>query len=524
MPPLSLVICIFFPLFMLVGCHGNRGSHEGTLIIANGAEPASLDVHAITGKPELRIAGALFEGLVTRDFRGNHVTPGVAKNWEISPDGRFYTFHLRTCTWSNGRPLTSKDFVRSWERFIDPATASEYSGLMNVVHNAPAIHEKRLPVDSLGVAAPNDSTFTVKLDAPVGYFLDLCAFEPFSPVPVDTIIKYREQWTSPAHIVGNGPFVLSRWRRNIDIQLVRNANYWGAAEVKQEKIEFKPVEDQLTAYNMFLSGEVDWLFSIPPSRLNVVKQKPEFFSQPMFGTYYYIVNCKNPGYNLKELRLALSYAIDRQRIVEKIQKGIPLAATGFVPPLPGYPRSEAPLFDPALAKAHLLASGFGPDPGKAPPKLQILFNTAETHRDIAEVVRQMWKENLGLESDLDHCEWKVYLERTKNLNYPAVARASWIGDFPDPISFLELYTSGNGNNRTGYSNAAYDSAVDSARSEVDPVLRMKKLFACEKMLMEEMPIIPIYYYSIMELRNPKLRNASPNPLGDYSLRDVYLEL
>src|SRR5690606_41093133 len=196
--------------------------------------------------------------------------------------------------------------------------------------------------------------------------------------------------------------------------------------------------DQMTAFNMFRSKEVDWIYNIPLSKLESAQKMPEYFSQSMFGTYFYIVNCKNPGYDSRNLRKALSYAIDREKIVQRVLKGAPTPASGFVPPIHGYPGVTLNLFDPVKAKEFLTRSGYGP--GKQPPDLQIVFNTADTHRDIAQVIKQMWKEVLGLDAELVNYEWKVYLENTKNLNYKSLARASWIGDFADPISFLELYT------------------------------------------------------------------------------------
>jgi oligopeptide transport system substrate-binding protein len=507
-------------LLPLSACH--KASVEGPkpLTVANSAEPATLDIHNMTGQPELRVAGALFEGLVIRGLTDADVRPGVAHSWDVSPDSRSYTFHLRPCKWSDGTALTSRDFLRSWRRFVDPMTASEYSSLLKIIRNGSVIREKKLPPDSLGVSAPDDSTFVVRLESPVSYFLDLCAFEPFAPVPIDTIARYHEKWTEPGRLIGNGPYVLKTWKHNVEIDLEKNPFYWDSANVRQARVILKPVEDQMTAYNMFMSREVDWIFNIPPSKLEQAKKLPEYFTSPMFGTYYYIVNCRNPGYDSRDLRKALSYAIDRERIVKRVMKGIPTPAHGFVPPTPSYPGVSMDLYNPAKAKEFLAKSGFGP--GKQPPDLQILFNTTEVHRDIAQVVKQMWKETLGLDAELVNYEWKVYLENTKNLNYRSVARASWIGDFPDPISFLELYTSDNGNNRTGYRNPEYDKAIRASFTIPDAAARLAKLKEAEGILMEDMPVIPIYYYALMEMRSPKLRNANPNPLGMYTWKDIHL--
>jgi oligopeptide transport system substrate-binding protein len=512
---------LFCALFLQACRQGENTPSQRSLIIGNGAEPSSLDLHAVTGQPELRVLGALFEGLVVRGLREDTVRPGVAQSWDITDSGKTYTFHLRPCLWSDGSPLTARDFLLSWRRLIAPATAGEYSSLLKIIRNGIAVREGNMPPDSLGVSSPDKSTFVVRLNAPVSFFLDLCAFEPFFPVPVDTISKYREKWTSPEHLLCNGPFLLKSWKRNVDITLEKNPSYWDAANVRLDKLVFKPVEDQLTAFNMFLGKELDWIFNVPPSKLEAAKRMPEYFSRPMFGTYYYIVNCTSPGFDSRELRKALSYAIDREKIAQRILKGIPRAATGLVPPLPDYPGTQMNLYDPVKAKSYLAHSGYGP--GKPPPKLQILFNTSETHKDVAEVVGQMWKDVLGLDAELVNYEWKVYLENTKNLNYPAVARASWIGDYADPITFLELFTSKDGNNRTGYSNPEYDRKIAATWTIADPAARRKALLECENILMEDMPVIPVYYYTFSEMRNPGLKNADPNPIEMYSWKDVYLE-
>lgn len=498
---------------------GGTGGHR-PLVVANSAEPSSLDIHQVTGQPELRLLGALFEGLVIRGLVDGKVRPGVAQGWDVSPDGLTYTFKLRPARWSDGSPLTARDFVRSWQRFVDPKTASEYSSLLDVLRNGFAVRTGKLPPDSLGVLALDDTTFQAKLTHPVGYFLELCAFEPFSPAPVDTIAKYAEGWTTPGRLAGNGPYRLRAWKRQVEIVVEKNPFYWDSAVVKHQEVIFKPVEDQLTAFNMFMGREVDWIFNVPPGKLEKVRGTPEFFTSPTYGTYYYIVNCKKPGYDSRDLRLALSYAIDRDKLVERVMKKLPTPATGLVPPTPAYAGPGLQLFDPAKAKEHLKKSGFGP--GKAPAAFQILFNTAETHKDIAEVIKQMWKETLGIEPELVNYEWKVYLDNTKNLNYPAVARASWIGDFPDPISFLQLHKTGDGNNRTGYSSPAYDKALSESDAMADPAKRLEKLLEAERILMEDMPIIPIYFYALTEMRNTKLRNAHPNPIGMYSWKDIHL--
>ncbi len=505
---------------LLQACNNNGVGNRNILQVVNSAEPATLDLHKATGQPEFRILGALFEGLVTRK-EGGRIEPGLAHSWVVSEDGLTYTFHLRPAFWSDGSPLSSRDFLLSWRRFVDPKTASEYSALLGSVSGGNRIRSGSLSPDSLGVSAPDDSTFVVNLEHPVGFFLQLCAFEPLFPIPVAIAEKFQEAWTQPGNIVGNGPFRMKKWERNRELVVEKNPYYWDSSAVRQPLISFKPVEDALTSYNMFLTGEADWIFNIPPSKLEAAALRPEYYTRPMFGTYYFSVNCTKPGFDSPSLRKALSYAIDRKKIVDHVLKGGQIPATGFLPPLEGYASIGLKLYDPEKARMYLRESGFGPE---NPPKgLQILFNNSETHKSVAEVVRQMWKETLGLETELVNYEWKVYLDNTRNLTYSSVARSSWIGDYADPSTFLELGVSDNGNNRTGYKNPVYDSLLAVSWTTQEPEKRMRQLLEAEKILMEDMPVIPIYYYTINELRNPALQGAQADPLGMYAWKRVFLD-
>jgi oligopeptide transport system substrate-binding protein len=241
--------------------------------------------------PELRILGSLFEGLVRRGSKPGDVKPGVAETWEASPDGRKYTFRLRPCRWSDGKPLTSGDFIYAWRRFVDPATASEYGSLLKIVRNGERVRQKLVPPESLGVSAPDAATFEVELEHPAAFFLDLCAFEPFAPAPRQAIEKHGTQWTEPGNLVGNGPFVLEKWDRNVAIRVKRSSNYWDAANTALPAVIFKAVDDQLTAYNMFLAKEADWLFSLPPSKVDAAKEIPGFFTDSAASAAMRIDGC-----------------------------------------------------------------------------------------------------------------------------------------------------------------------------------------------------------------------------------------
>lgn len=489
--------------------------------MGNGPEPATLDPHQATGQPELRLLGALVEGLVVRTQTPGRVEPGLAERWDIDSSQTRYTFHLRKALWSDGSPLTAHSLVASWRRFSDPKTAAQYSSLLVAVTKGDSVILGQAPPEHLGVRAVDDTTLVVVLERPTPFFLDLCAFEPFAPVPVDTIDKYGPEWTRAGRFVGNGPYRIASWLPNLRIQLEKNPYYWDTSAVAIPRIAFRPIEDQLMAFQMFRNNELDWTFHVPPSRLRQAKTLPEFFSAPMYGTYYFIANCRQPGFDSPWLRKALSYAIDRRQIVNKVLQGVGRPATGFVPATEPYPELDILAFDTTRAREYLAKSGFSSS--HPPPQLEILFNNSETHKNIAEVIKQMWKAYLGLDAELVNFEWKVYLENTRNLNYPALARASWIGDFADPISFLELYASDNGNNRTGYANKAYDSLIEASRRERDATKRLDLLRQAEELLLEDMPVIPIYHYALTEMRTPRLKNAQPNSLGMYTWKNLRLE-
>jgi oligopeptide transport system substrate-binding protein len=504
------------------GCQSLREPPDPHVLqVGNEAEPATLDPHQATGQPELRLLGSLVEGLVVRTAIPGVVEPGLARSWQMDSSGTRYTFHLRPSFWSDGSPFKAKHLVDSWRRFADPKTAAEYASLLKPVRHGDAVRLGKQPPDSLGIEALDDSTLLVTLEQPTAFFLDLCAFEPFAPTPIDTIKKHGPGWTHAGRFTGTGPFRLIFWKSNQRAIVERNPHYWDSAKVSLRQIHFRAIEDQLTAFQMARNFELDWVMNVPKNRLVQARTLPEYFSAPLYGTYYFLVNCKKQGYDKPALRKALALAIDRQRIVDRVLRGAGIAAKSFVPGTEPYPELDKLRFDTAEAREALRASGFGPN--SPPPDLQILFNNSEQHKMIAEVVQQMWLQTLGLKAELVNYEWKVYLENTKNLNYASTARASWIGDFSDPISFLELFTSNNLNNRAGYANPRYDSLIESSWEEPDAKKRLDILRQAEDLLMDELPIIPVYHYAVTEMRSPRLRGASPSPLGMYAWKHLSLE-
>jgi ABC-type oligopeptide transport system substrate-binding subunit len=491
----------------------------------NAAEPEQLDPGLMSGQPDGRIARAIFEGLVVSDPHTLAPLPGQAYRWDISPDRKIYVFHLRPgIRWSNGRAVTAGDFEWSWKRVLDPAVGSRYAGILSAIEYADSFNQKRLSDPSLvGVHALDDSTLQVKLVAPTPYFLSLLTFYTCLPVPREVVEKYGDRWTRPEHLVTNGPFLLKSWKLRESIELVKNPGYWDAAHVKLDRIIAYPVDDQTTSTNMYKAGVIDWQPSgnVPAPFLPFMRKYADFKVGRQQAVYFYSVNVTRKPFDNVWVRRALNLALDRQTLCDKVLKGTrppwglfcPSGYVGYEPPAPITFHAEE-------ARRDLARAGY-PD-GKGFPKVEILINTSEDHRRIAEAVQAMWRATLNIPIGVANQEWASYLENTTKVNYD-IARRSWIGDYPDPSTFLNIMRSGDGNNRTGWSNAAYDRLIAEAGAEPDTSRRMKLLSEAEALLLSESPVIPVYHYVTMELVKPYVRGLYPTVLDYHPLKFVSID-
>ncbi|MEN9469262.1 MAG: ABC-type oligopeptide transport system, periplasmic component [Verrucomicrobiota bacterium] len=500
-------------------------SSRGDLVFVNGAEPETLDPSIITGQPEGRVVNALFEGLCAYDENGQAV-PGVAERWEISPDGKTYSFHLRTdAKWSDGSPLTAEDFVRSWQRTLTPSTGSQYNYQLYPIKNAQAFAEGKITdFSEVGVRAANPRTLVVELENPTPYFIQLCAFPTLHPFPVSLIEKLGDDWVKPGNLVGNGAYVLESWRINDKIRLRKNPHYWDRANVALETIDVLPISDANVAFNFYASGLADLLMDkglAPPALLEDLKKREDFHAAPFLGIYFLRYNCAKGPFTDERVRRAFSLAVDKTRIVEKITRAGELAAPGFVPPgIPGYEGTAGLGFDPAEAKRLLAEAGY-PD-GKGFPNASYLYSKSELNEAIAVELQSMWRETLGVNVNLARQEWKVYLNSLSLLDYD-IARSSWVGDYPDPNTFLDMFLTGGGNNRTGWSSSEYDRLIAEAARELDPAKRFATLRQAEDLLVQKaVPVCPIYYYVGIQLYDPaKLGGIKANILDEHPLRRIY---
>jgi oligopeptide transport system substrate-binding protein len=501
-----------------------RVRDRADLVFINGAEPESFDPAVVTDQVGMRISTALFEGLCRIDESGTP-GPGIAEKWEVSPDKKHYTFHLRpNALWSNGDPVTAHDFVRSWQRVLDPSFGADYASQLYVITNAAAYHTGQLTdFTQVGVSAPDALTLSVTLENPTPYFIDLCAFATLAPVHLPSIEKHGGAWLKPHNIVCNGSYLLDSWKLDDHLRLRKNPRYWDAANVAMKTIEVLPISEPNTAINYFLTGEADLIMDkgmVPTSLTATLKSKPWFHTGPFLGSYFTRFNVNAPPFDHPKVRQAFTHAIDRKRITEKITQLGELPAWSLTPPGAGTQSYVPPpglTFDPVKARTLLAEAGY-PN-GKGLPRIEYLYFPKTVETNIAVELQSMWKEHLGVQVQIVKQEWKIYLASMKALQYQ-MCRSSWVGDYNDPNTFLEMFLSTSGNNRTGWKNPDYDRLLAHAATLADPIQRNATLAQAEQLLIStDTVILPIYYYVGVQFYHPdRLTGLRPNLIDDHPFR------
>jgi ABC-type oligopeptide transport system substrate-binding subunit len=498
---------------------------ENTFTYNNGAEPEGIDPGVISGQPDGRVARAIFEGLTLPNPRTLEPEPAQAYRWETSADGRTYTFHLRPgLEWSDGTPLVAEDFRWSWIRVLRPETASRYASFLYPVLGAEDFNHGRIRDERrVGIAAPDESTFVVTLAAPTPYFLFLTEYYTLLPVPRRVIETHGARWTRPEHVVGNGPFVLRSWRQGDRFVFEKNPRYWDAAHVRLDRVVALSLDDLNTMVNLYKAGVVDWNPSgyVPSQFIPYLRGYSDYRSGIYQAVAYYSVNVTRKPFDNVWVRRALASAMDREAIARGLLKGSRMPWGNFVPlGYPGYPRPRPQIYDPARARECLARAGF--PGGRGFPTISILFNTSDDGKRIAEAVQAMWGRTLGIRVQVLNQEWGSYLQSTVALQYD-VARRSWIGDYLDPTTFLGTMASGDGNNRTGWSDPRYDRLLRAAAVELDPAARMRTLAQAESLLLDQAPVIPMYHFATSEMLKPYVRGIEPTPLDVHPLKYVWID-
>lgn len=532
----SVTIALLSTL-LLVGCGPKNppqtaASGQKILRLGNGSEPQDLDPQTVTGVTEHHIIMALFEGLLSEDPKDLHPVPGLAESWTISDDGLVYTFNLRpNAKWSNGEAITADALVLSYKRMLSPKLAAEYAYLIfNFVAGAEDYYRGRVTdFTKVGFKATDAHTLQVTLKNPTPYLLKVIASHiAWNPVPVNVIAQFgavdekRTSWTRPGNIVGNGPFILKEWLPNQKILVVRNPHYWDAATVKLDGIEFYATEDISSEERTFRTGQIHKTNELPNSKIDTYrKEYPESLRiEPYLGIYYYRCNVTRPPLNDKRVRKALALALDRESLIRNVVKGgqEPAYAVSY-PGTAGYTPQARLTGDLAEAKRLLAEAGY-PD-GKGCPPIELLYNTSENHRAIAEAVQAMWRTNLGVDLTIRNAEWKVYLDAQHTQNYQ-MQRAGWIADYVDPHVFLEVWQTGNGNNDTLWSNAEYDQLLQQALAAKTETERYALYQKMDAILVDEVPVIPIYYYKRVYALSPKVIGWHPTLLDNHPYKHVDL--
>jgi oligopeptide transport system substrate-binding protein len=485
----------------ICGC----GRHEppADVTIINNIEPESLDPAIIVAQADMRIVSGLFEGLTRLEPKDARAVPGLAESWEISPDGKIYTFHLRTnLLWSTGEPITSDDVVYSWIRALDPKTASRYAGQLYYLKSAEDFNTGKITNAALvGVSAPDKFTVRTELKAPTAFFLDLCAFPTLCVVPRQTIEKYGDHWLKARPLPVSGAFQLEAWRLNDKVRLKKNPLYWDATNTQSEIIDILPVGSQNTALNLYERGQVDIVWDkelIPSELMDVLLQRPDFHTFDFLGTYFFRFNVTRKPFDDPRVRKAFALAVDKERIVKKITKAGERTTSHLVPPgTQNYDSPEGLGHDPELARKLLAEAGY--PGGKGFPRFEYLFNAAaggggKIHENIAIELQQMWRDELGVQMELRQVETQVFWGMQSRLDY-ALSKSTWIGDYNDANTFLGMFVTGDGNNETGWGNPHYDELIRAANNETDLLKREKLFQQAETILVhDEVPIVPLYIY------------------------------
>lgn len=486
---------------VLTGCARREPAADVTLI--NGNEPESLDPQIVTGVSEMRITKALFDGLTKLDPRNAASVPALAERWEISPDGKTYTFHLRTnAVWSTGEPITTLDVVWSWFRALSPTTAGDYAGQLFCIKGAEDWYNGKLTDRSqVGIQALNERTLRVELNSPLAFFLELCSFPTLAVVPQQTIEKLGDRWLHAKPLPTSGAFTLGAWRVNDKIRLLRNPRYWDAANTASEIIDVLPVGSPNTALNLYETGGADIVWDkdlVPAELMDLLLQRPDFHSFTYLGTYFYRFNVTKPPFNDPRVRRAFALATDKPKLLAKLTRGAEVPASHFVPlGVANYTSPEGLTYNPDAARQLLAEAGF--PGGKGFPRRTYTFFSAaggaKLHGQVAVELQQMWRDTLGVEIELRQIERKVFYSAQSQLDYE-ISTSSWVGDYNDANTFLDLFISNSGNNRTGWKNERYDTLLREANQQTDLKKRAELFRQAETILIaEEAPIVPLYFYA-----------------------------
>lgn len=503
------LLLLALPLFLLIGCQ--KKSETKNVVRLNLREDlVSLDPRLVTTAKDLSIQKHLYEGL-TRLDQDAIPQPALAEKVEISEDLMTYTFHLRKALWSNGNPVTAQELVSSWRQVVDPSFACVYAYMLYPIKNARLIYEGKSSPESLGVAATSEDTFVVELETPTPYFLELTAFPTYFPVHA------KSHGNS---YIFNGPFQLTNWEPQNRLLLEKNPSYWDAKSVSIDRLDISVIQDNNTESQLFDTGVLDWLGqplsnSIVTERIGKLREEGKLFSYPVAGTYWFQFNTEKKPFDNRKMRRAFGLAVNRQEIITHVLFGNQTAATGPTPPSMGlhenpyFPDGDVEaartLFEEALVEMDCSRDSL--------PEISFSYHPGDRHSLIAQLMQQQWQQIFSIPISLQAEEYHFYRRNAKEGLF-VIGKGEWIGDFNDPISFLEVFESReNETHDSRWENAEYNSLLQRSRSELDSDKRRTLLAEAEKILVDEMPIIPVYHYAFDYAKKSDISGVILSPLG-----------
>jgi len=487
----------------------------------NGTEPGTLDPHRAEGVPASNVLRDLFEGLVMEDPSGAYIS-GAAESWSLSEDAKTYVFKMReNGKWSNGDVVTAEDFVYGLRRSVDPATLSNYSSMLYPIKNARDIVLGKRSSETLGVRANGPTTLIIELEEPTPYFLSLLTHSTTYATHRPSVEKFGARFTRPGNLVGNGAFKLEEWRVQSHIKLVRNTEYWDNKNTTLEEVYYYPIDDVNSSFKRYRAQELDFTETVLAEQLPWIRQclPGDLKISPYFGSYYYGFNNTQPPFkNKPKLRTALSMAVDRSVITDIILGAGQIPAYSLVPSVKTFKAVPANWSQWTQEQRNQEAQRLYSEAGfskEKPLEVEILYNTSDNHKRIALAIAAMWKQSLGVKTTLRNQEWKVFLETRRLKQGTQVYRAGWIGDYDDPYTFSQLLHSENEMNHPGYSSEEYDELINLAATKNAGESRLDVLRQAEKAMLEDMPIIPIYFYVSQHLIKPQVSGLEGNVMDHH---------
>jgi oligopeptide transport system substrate-binding protein len=507
----------------------DKATRDGILIMGNANDPKSLDLQVVTGVLDSNVMRALFEGLIQFHPSEDLATP-VGSALEVTPDENYaiWTVKLRPdAKWSDGQPVTAEDYAFAYERILTPDLAAKYADMLYFIQGAEAFNKgETKDFSTVGIKVIDPYTFTLHLRGPTPYFKQLLKHYTWYPVPKHVVLKHGEigqignPWSKLKNHVSNGPFRLKSYRRNDHIEVERNPHYWNAKNVSLNGIRFLPISNAFTEARMFRDGQIHVTYSAPSEVVDLMKKtNPSVLRQePYFGTDMFRFNTTRKPLDDPRIRRALAMTLDREALCNNIYRGY-FPAYGVTPPTSDYDPPRGATFDPEAAKKLFAEAGY-PD-GKNFPRLKFLVSSREAAGTTGAAIQAMWREHLGVEIEIENKEWTAYLVAMQSLDFDIVA-GGWIGDYIDPLTFLEIFSPGNSHNNTGWSSQVYLDKINQSLQVTDPAERFTHLRAAEEILLAEMPLTPVVWRGKNYLIHPSVQGWDPLLLDCHPYTSVRL--